>query len=390
MSFHRNIESGPRICSTFLLLLAAFLSGCGPPPPEPDRAAEPTPPFGGVVGRTLAESVPAWPERPTPREGAPNIVLWLLDDAGFAHLEPYGGGVPTPTVQRVADAGLTLTNFHSVPLCSPARAALLTGRNHHAVAMGSHILSAAGFPGYNGRVPESAASFPRVLRDPGLRHLRPRQVGPDARYRGERRGPVRHLAAAPGVRALLRVSRRRGAPLRAEPLVRPQSGLTRRRGLFPDDRPRGPRDRVHRRPAGERPRQALPPLLGDRRGACPPPRPRQRDRKVPGRLQRRLGCPPGTYARTPARSRARASGDGAGREAGRRVGLGRPAARRAPSLCPPDGGVRGATRARGPRVRPYPRPDRAPRRTGQYPRSHHLRQRRERRGRHGGTPQRGG
>ena len=166
MSFGRDVESSPRICSTFPLLLAALLSGCGTPPGQ-DRAAEPAAPFAGVVGRTLAESVPAWPERPTPPDGAPNVVLWLLDDAGFAHLEPYGGGIPTPTVQRVADAGLTYTNFHSVPLCSPARAALLTGRNHHAVAMGSHILSAAGFPGYHGRVPASAASFPRILRDRG-------------------------------------------------------------------------------------------------------------------------------------------------------------------------------------------------------------------------------
>ena len=140
-------------------------SGAQSEAPPADASAAPA--FSGLVGRSRDESVPAWPARPSPPEGAPNILIWLLDDAGFAHLEPYGGLIRTPNVQRLAERGLTYANFHSVPLCSPARAALLTGRNHHAVAMGSHIMSPAGFPGYHGRVPASAASFARILRDQG-------------------------------------------------------------------------------------------------------------------------------------------------------------------------------------------------------------------------------
>ena len=123
--------------------------------------------FSGVIGRTPEESVPDWPVRPAPPEGAPNVIIWLLDDAGYAHLQPYGGHVETPTIQMLADRGLTFTDFHSIPLCSPARAALLAGRNHHSIGMGSHIMSPSGYPGYNGRIPKSAASIPRILQDAG-------------------------------------------------------------------------------------------------------------------------------------------------------------------------------------------------------------------------------
>ena len=123
--------------------------------------------FAGVIGRTRDESTPDWPQRPTPPEGAPNVLVWLLDDAGFAHLSPYGGLTETPTIQRLADTGLVYTDFHSIPLCAPARAALLSGRNHHSVAFGSHVMTPAGYPGYNGVIPRSAASFARILRDAG-------------------------------------------------------------------------------------------------------------------------------------------------------------------------------------------------------------------------------
>ena len=123
--------------------------------------------FPGRAAKTPTGSMPAWPVRRKPRLDAPNILIWLLDDAGFAHLEPYGGLVETPTVARVADAGLIFSNFHSVPLCSPARAALLAGRNHHSVSMGSHVMSPAGYPGYNSRIPPSAGSLAAVLQQEG-------------------------------------------------------------------------------------------------------------------------------------------------------------------------------------------------------------------------------
>ncbi len=123
--------------------------------------------FSGVIGRTRDESQPAWPERPVPAKGAPNVLIWLLDDAGYAQLSPYGSIINTPTVQKIANQGLVFSDFHSVPLCSPARAALLAGRNHHSVSMGSHIMSPAGFPGYFGQIPKKTASLGAVLKQEG-------------------------------------------------------------------------------------------------------------------------------------------------------------------------------------------------------------------------------
>jgi arylsulfatase len=94
-------------------------------------------------------------------------VVFLLDDTGFAQLGPYGGLVPTPNIDKLAANGLTYTNFHTTALCSPSRAAILAGRNHHAIGFGSHMLTAMGFPGYAGRVPKSAAGVGTILRDAG-------------------------------------------------------------------------------------------------------------------------------------------------------------------------------------------------------------------------------
>jgi len=123
--------------------------------------------FEGKIGKTLDDSIPAWPERPKAREGAPNVLIWLLDDAGFGSFGAFGSHIQTPSINKLAQEGLIFTDFHSVPLCSPARAALLAGRNHHSVAMGSHVMSAGGFPGYSSQIPKTAASVARVLRENG-------------------------------------------------------------------------------------------------------------------------------------------------------------------------------------------------------------------------------
>ena len=93
--------------------------------------------FDGVIGRTLAESTPSWPARPHPGEQAPNVVVILIDDLGFGHFGCYGSSIATPNIDRLAAEGLRYTNFHVTPVCSPTRAALLTGRNHHEVGMRS-------------------------------------------------------------------------------------------------------------------------------------------------------------------------------------------------------------------------------------------------------------
>ncbi|MFA9565797.1 MAG: sulfatase-like hydrolase/transferase, partial [Acidimicrobiales bacterium] len=85
--------------------------------------------FGGRVGRTFAGSESWWPERPTPPEGAPNVIVMLADDLGYSDLGCFGGEIPTPNLDRLAQRGLRYTNFHVTPMCSPTRAALLTGIN---------------------------------------------------------------------------------------------------------------------------------------------------------------------------------------------------------------------------------------------------------------------
>ena len=127
--------------------------------------------FGGVIGPTIAESRPSWPVRPHPAPGAPNIVVILLDDTGFAHLGCYGSTIATPHMDRLAARGLRYTNFHVTPLCSPTRAALLTGRNHHEVGMRSLANFSTGFPNMRGHITSHAATMAEVLRDEGYATL---------------------------------------------------------------------------------------------------------------------------------------------------------------------------------------------------------------------------
>ncbi|WP_372734513.1 arylsulfatase [Nocardioides sp.] len=121
---------------------------------------------GPVIGRTISESTPWHPPRPRPA-GAPNVVVVLLDDVGFAQLGPFGSDIATPTLDALAADGLRYNRFHATAICSPSRAALLTGRNHHAVGMGFLVDLPTGFPGYSARIPRSAATVARVLRDEG-------------------------------------------------------------------------------------------------------------------------------------------------------------------------------------------------------------------------------
>jgi arylsulfatase len=123
--------------------------------------------FAGRIGRTVAESEPAWIERPHPGTGAPNVVFVLFDDLGFSQFGCYGSTIDTPNIDRLAQQGLQYTNFHVTPLCSPTRASLLTGRNHHAVGMRSVSNFSTGFPHMRGSISPHAATIAEVLRDTG-------------------------------------------------------------------------------------------------------------------------------------------------------------------------------------------------------------------------------
>jgi arylsulfatase A-like enzyme len=137
--------------------------------PSGDRNTLPhtKPPFNGKIGRTAAESTPDFPQGVEAPEGAPNILLILTDDVGFGASSTFGGPVQTPTLQELADHGLRYTMFHTTALCSPTRAALISGRNHHSVASGIITEFATGYPGYDSVIPKSAGSVGEVLKESG-------------------------------------------------------------------------------------------------------------------------------------------------------------------------------------------------------------------------------
>jgi arylsulfatase len=138
---------------------------------SPDRSVLPIPDrtFGGTIGHTLDRSVADWSIVAGPKapEGAPNVLIVLIDDAGFGQPDTFGGPIATPNMTRVQQMGLTYNAFHVVALCSPTRAALLTGRNQHRVGFGSIAEYPGPFPGYTGAKPKSAAGLPRILKENG-------------------------------------------------------------------------------------------------------------------------------------------------------------------------------------------------------------------------------
>ncbi len=138
---------------------------------RPDRTVLPIPDrkFGGTAGRTLSESVADWSFIPGPKapDGAPNILIILIDDAGFGGPETFGGPIRTPTFTRVQRMGLTYNRFHVTAVCTPTRGALLTGRNQHRVGMGSIVEYPGPFPGYTGQVPKTCVPLPRILKENG-------------------------------------------------------------------------------------------------------------------------------------------------------------------------------------------------------------------------------
>jgi arylsulfatase A-like enzyme len=131
----------------------------------------PAPPqkFQGDIQLNALESKAAWPARIVPPKGAPNVLLIMTDDTGFGAVSTFGGVIPTPALQKVADMGLRYTNFHTTALSSPTRAALITGRNHHSVGFGVISEQSTGFPGYNSIIEKDSATIGRILLDNGYR-----------------------------------------------------------------------------------------------------------------------------------------------------------------------------------------------------------------------------
>ena len=129
-----------------------------PPPPAP---------FGGTINLDATNSKPYWPPTVVPPKGAPNVLLIMTDDQGYGVTGTFGGVIPTPSMDRIANAGLRYTQFHSTALCSPSRAAMITGRNHHSVGFGVITELSTGYPGYNSIIGPESATVGTILRQNG-------------------------------------------------------------------------------------------------------------------------------------------------------------------------------------------------------------------------------
>jgi arylsulfatase A-like enzyme len=129
-----------------------------PPPP---------PKFGGVIKQDAKDSTPWWPPRVVPPKGAPNVLLIMTDDQGYGVPGTFGGVIPTPALDRIAKAGLRYTQFHSTSLCSPTRAGLITGRNHHSVGFGVIGELSTGYPGYDSVIGQDNATIAEILKENG-------------------------------------------------------------------------------------------------------------------------------------------------------------------------------------------------------------------------------
>jgi len=154
---------------SLLLLGGIFLFGsCAPSHEEkPKEQKGESYAFKGKIAKSYEESEEAWPEKQRPPEDAPNVIIFLLDDVGFAQVGSFGGLIETPNIDALADNGLRYNNFHTTALCSPSRATLMAGRNPHMIGLGSHALTAMGFPGYNAIVPPTAKSVANYLEAEG-------------------------------------------------------------------------------------------------------------------------------------------------------------------------------------------------------------------------------
>ncbi len=163
-----------RLLLSGFVLLSLTLAACstGQPTTAPQASADNVlpraeAPYAGTIARTAAESKPDFPKPFEAPKGAPNVLLILTDDVGFGAPSTFGGAVPTPTFDKLAQDGLRYNTFHTTALCSPTRSALITGRNHHTNATGVITEMGTGYPGYNSLMPKSSGSVGEILKQNG-------------------------------------------------------------------------------------------------------------------------------------------------------------------------------------------------------------------------------
>ena len=203
------------------------ISGKQLPPPDPK--------FGGVIKDDALQSKPWWAPRVVPPKQAPNILLIMTDDSGFGVPSTFGGVIPTPALDRIAKAGLRYNNIHSTALCSPTRAALITGRNHHSAGFGVISEQSTGFPGYNSIIAKDKATIGRILLDNGYATSWFGKDHNTPAFEASAIGPFDQWPTGMGFRVLLRVRRRRRESVAAKliPQYHTDLSLRRKAGLEP-------------------------------------------------------------------------------------------------------------------------------------------------------------
>jgi arylsulfatase len=177
-----KVRKGPGLLALWLMAPIFLLTAAAAPAQQPtgvqcstsatttiDGKYVPSPPpdFAGVINLNATDSKPCWPAKIVPPKGAPNVLLIMTDDQGYGVSGTFGGVIPTPTMDRIAKMGLRYTEFHSTALCSPTRAALITGRNHHSVGFGVIGELATGYPGYDSIIGPNSATIGEILKENG-------------------------------------------------------------------------------------------------------------------------------------------------------------------------------------------------------------------------------
>ena len=232
-------------------------------------------------------------EQLRPPKGAPNVLVILIDDAGFGSASAFGGPCQTPNAEKLAAGGLKYNRFHTTALCSPTRQALLTGRNHHSAGMGGITEIATGAPGYCSVLPNTMSPLAQDAEAQRLFHRAVRQVPRSAGVGDEPGRAVRRLAhGRRRLRVLLRLHRRRGEPVVPDALRGHHAGRAEedaRRGLPPHGGHDRQGDGLDRAAEGARPGQAVLRLLRARRDPRAAPRAQGVGRQVQGQVRRRAG-----------------------------------------------------------------------------------------------------
>ena len=267
-------------------------------------------PFKGIVNVDVTESVPDWEPytQPIAPEGTPSVLYIVLDDVGFSAMEPFGGLIETPNINRIAERGLLYTNFHTTALCSPTRSCLMTGRNHTTNGMATITEAASGFPSSNGHIPFECGTIAEVLGERGWNtymtgkwHLTPEDEMNLASIKSQ----------WPVGRGFERFYGFLGAETNQwypdlvydnHPVEQPE--LARGR-LPPDDGPHRPRAVVHPGRQGDRAGQAVLPLLLPRRVPRAAPRAEGVGRQVQGQVRHGLRGVSRARVRAPEEARDR-------------------------------------------------------------------------------------